>query len=404
MNGRIVIVGAGHAAVRFCEEMRGHGFAGSLIMISEETHRPYERPPLSKAILCSNSGPEHHLLLTEVQQASLAIDWRGGCRAMVIDRSARQVHLTDGTALAYDYLVLATGAAPRRLDCRGAELGGVHYLGNADQALQLRAAMMAAPQSVIVIGGGFIGLEVAAAARHHGHGVTVIENAARCAGRLLPPSLSAELTDLHHRNGVTIRTGGNVTQIIGGHRTEAVQLGSGELLPADLIVVGIGSRPQTELAEGCGLAADNGILVDSNGRTSDPHILAIGDVAAIKGSDGSAPQRRESWDNAQGTAQRAAAAIMSVEQPDPAPPWFWTDQYYCNLQFIGQVTDDCDEQVIERDGGGRVYLYERHGTLVAAGLINAGRDRRRLLKAVGNCEEVDAVKAGFAGPSLKLAS
>jgi 3-phenylpropionate/trans-cinnamate dioxygenase ferredoxin reductase subunit len=403
MSERAVIVGSGHAGVRFCEAMREHGFSGSLTMIGEDAHRPYERPPLSKDVLCGEADPGDHGLLTEEQQRALAIDWRGNCRADFVDRTTRRLYLADGTVVPYERLVLATGVKPRRLDCPGSDKAGIFYLADADHALRLRTALAPAGQSVVVIGGGFIGLEVAAAARRQGHGVTVVEGTARCAGRLFPPSLSKELTHLHQRSGVNIRTGDSVAEIVGSDRTTAVRLVSGEMLPADLVVIGIGSRPQTELAESCGLAVDNGILVDATGRTSDPFIYAVGDVAALKGPGDAPAQRRESWDNAQVMAQRAAAAVMNAQQPDHAPPWFWTDQYDCNIQFIGEVSDDSDEWCVER-GAGRIYLYARRGELVAAGLVNAGRERRRLLKAVSNREPINTVVAMFGASTLTLAS
>lgn len=404
MSERVVIVGAGHAALRFCEEMRGHGFNGSLTVIGNEAHRPYERPPLSKAVLCGEAIPGDHSLLSADNQSLLAIDWHGGARVERIDRSGRNIVLADDSVYPYDRLVLATGVTPRRLDCPGSGLTGIHYLGDAECALRLRDALDAAPQSVVIIGGGFIGLEVAAAARRQGHHVTVVESAPRCIGRLFPPSLSRSVTDLHQRNGVVIKAGVGVTAIVGRDRATGVQLMSGETLTADLVVVGIGSLPQTELAEGCGLAVSNGILVDPAGCTSDCAIYAIGDVAAVKDGADASPVRRESWDNAQTMAQRAAAAMMDMPQPQPKPLWFWTDQYDHNIQFIGEAGDDCDELHIERDGGGSLYLYARQGALVAAGLVDAGRERRRIMTAIGNREPIAVVAAAFGAQTLQRAS
>lgn len=401
---RVVIVGGGHASVRFCEEMRGHGFAGQLILISEEARRPYERPPLSKAVLKGEATPDDHMLLTPDQQAALAIDFHGGCPAERIDRAARQLIMADGLTVPYDILVLATGVAPRRLDCPGSSLPGVFQLGNADQALQLNALLAKNLRSVVIIGGGFIGLEVAASARELGHAVTVVEGAARCAGRLFPPSLSQQLTELHSRKGVNIRTSASVAEILGDARAVAVRLDSDDVLPADLIIVGIGSSPRTALAETSGLAVGNGIVVDRFGRTNDPSIYAIGDVAAMRLDGDATPQRRESWDNAQATAQRAAASIMGAPCPDPAPPWFWTDQYDCNIQLIGEVTGDCDTEIVDRDNGSGIIVYGRADRLEAVALINAGRERRRMMKAVSNQESMAEVASALRGQHLKLAS
>lgn len=398
MLRRIVIVGSGHAGVRFCEEMRDQGFAGELILIGEEACRPYERPPLSKTLLGGQSNPDDFALLTADQQAALAVEWRNASRADRIDRGARHLYLSDGTAIGYDRLVLATGVAPRRLDCPGSDLPGLYYLSDAHSALQLRNALARKCQSVVIVGGGFIGLEVAATTRKQGHAVTVVEGAARCLGRLFPASLSKTVTGLHVRHGVDIRTAASVAAIVGDHHAEGVLLASGEFLSADLVVIGIGSQPRVSLAEACGLEVDNGVVVDANGRSSDPFIHAIGDVAATRASRSSPAQRLESWDNAQVTARRAAASLMGVEPGEIGPAWFWTDQFGCNIQFVGAAAEGCDELTIKHGSGGCIHLYGRHGALEAVALVDAGRERRRMVEAVGKRQLIAEVAATLGHP------
>jgi 3-phenylpropionate/trans-cinnamate dioxygenase ferredoxin reductase subunit len=402
VTARVVIVGAGHAGVRFCEEMRGLGFDGALTLIGEEACRPYERPPLSKAVLCAEADPDDHPLLPQEQERALTITLRKGCRASAIDRTARQLHLADGSIVGFDHLVLATGVAPRRLTCAGSALEGVFYLNDAASALPLRCELAEPGRSVVVIGGGFIGLEVAAAARQCGHAVTVIESAERVAARLFPPSLSRVLAELHEARGVIIRAGCGVAALVGEDRVSAVKLVSGEILPADIVVIGIGSLPRTDLAAQCGLSVSDGILVDSDGRTDDPNIFAIGDVAAVRSRDGRHAQRRESWDNAQVMARRAAATIMGAPRPAAAPPWFWTDQYDCNVQYIGEPASGCDETIIAQDGG-HTHLYARDGRLAAVALVNAGRNRRRMLKAVADQAPLCDIIAALGGRAATLA-
>jgi 3-phenylpropionate/trans-cinnamate dioxygenase ferredoxin reductase subunit len=402
MTARVVIVGAGHAGVRFCEEMRGLGFDGALTLIGEEACRPYERPPLSKAVLCAEADPEDHALLPEQQERALNMTFRKGCRASAIDRTARQLHLADGNAIGFDYLVLATGVTPRRLTCEGSGLAGVFYLNDAASAMRVRSELSRPGRSVVVIGGGFIGLEVAAAARQCGHSVTVVESMERVAGRLFPPSLSRVLKELHEARGVSIRAACSIAALVGEDHVCAVMLASGEVLAADLVIIGIGSLPRTDLAAECGLSVGDGILVDQDGRTDDSSIFAIGDVAAVRSGDGRHVQRRESWDNAQVTACRAAAAIMGAPPPAAAPPWFWTDQYDCNVQYIGEPATGCDEAVIEQDGG-HVHLYADGGRVAAVALINAGRNRRRMLKAVAEHAPLSDIIAALGGQTVRLA-
>lgn len=401
MAGRIVIVGSGHAGVRFCEEMRDLGFDGALTLIGEEACRPYERPPLSKAVLCSEASPEDHALLPAERGRALNIAWLGGCRAAAIDRSTQALRLADGSAVGFDHLVLATGVAPRRLSCAGSTLDGVFYLNDAASALRIRRALSRPDRSVVIIGGGFIGLEVAAAARQCGHAVTVIETETRVAARLFPPSLSRVLENLHEAHRVVVRTGSMVAELVGEDRVSAVRLASGEVLPADIVVVGIGSLPRAELAADCGLPVSDGILVDREGRTDDPNIFAIGDVAAVRSRDGR-PRRRESWDNAQVTARRAAACIMGAPRTEAAPPWFWTDQYDCNVQYIGEPATGCGETIIARDGG-HIHLYARGGRVAAAALVNAGRNRRRMLNAVADRALLSHIIAALGGEAVSQA-
>ncbi|MFN0042578.1 MAG: NAD(P)/FAD-dependent oxidoreductase, partial [Alphaproteobacteria bacterium] len=271
-----VIVGAAHAGGRAAQAMRAAGFAGRIVVIGEETWIPYERPPLSKDLLKGEGGIERVQINPRAFYDEKAIELRLGVRVAAIDRATRQVRL-DGQAIAYDRLMLATGARARRLALPGADLVGVAYLRTIDDSLAIRPALKPGSR-VAVIGGGFIGLECAASARALGAEVIVIEAADRLMGRAVAPEIGAHFAALHRARGVDVRLGAKLARFEGADRLERIILGDGAAVPADLAIVGIGILPNAELAAEAGLAVDNGIVVDARGRTDDERIFAAGDV------------------------------------------------------------------------------------------------------------------------------
>lgn len=346
---RIVVVGASHAGVAFADAMRRHGFEGEVTMIDRLDGTPLERPPLSKAFLLAGDDEDDGFALrTPAWFADRQITLLSGREAVGIEVGGHRVTLADGATLEYDRLVLATGAVPRPFP--GAEnLDGVFLLRNPEDAARLRKASRST-RSALVVGGGYIGLEVAASLTKAGKAVTVIEAAPRLLARVASPPISMFFAGLHGEAGVEVLTGSSVAEV--RHRDGVfigATLANGREIGADLMVVGIGVTPEIGLATGAELEIGNGIHVDGNMRTSAVDIYAIGDGAldrsALHGS------RIESVHNAQQTAERAAAAILGHAPPDRQAPWFWSDQYDVKLQSAGVLpAGDAGLNHIRRDG------------------------------------------------------
>jgi 3-phenylpropionate/trans-cinnamate dioxygenase ferredoxin reductase component len=349
---RVVIVGAGQAGGWTTRTLRDCGFAGEIILIGQESHPPYQRPPLSKEILLGHKQPDS----TYLWPSGLAAEFIKDTSVRQIDREAKQVHLSNGHLLGYDKLILATGGRARRLDIPGA-----HYLRTIEDAVGLRMSLLTGG-SVLVVGGGWIGLEAAAAARSLGCPVTVVEAADRLCGRVMPTVVSDYLRSLHERHGVEIRLNGTLN-----------------LHGATTIVVGIGIVPNVELAQQAGLAVSNGIDVNEYGVTNDPDIMAVGDVACRNGV------RLESWANAQNQAIAAARTIAGIPTPYAEIPWFWSNQYDVNLQFLGLPASA--HSVVMRGDPARdkftlFFVRDGHiGAVVAANNMRDIKVARRLMEA-----------------------
>ena len=340
-----MIVGAGQAGLQAAEALRAEGWQGDLMVLGEEPHAPYHRPPLSKAYLMGESSAEQLTMRGPEALARKAIDLRTGCRVKRIDCAERIVHLDQGDRLAYDHLVLATGARARPL--AGAELRGVFVLRTLDDCTQIAQAMQHANE-IVVIGGGFIGLEFAAVARKKGKSVTVIEAADRLMARAVSGPISEIYARLHVERGVTLRLASTVagfTESAG--QVTGVMLGDGSTVRAELVVVGIGVLPNQELAAAAGIACESGVIVDASGRSSDPFVFACGDCTAMRLANGSL-RRLESVQNAIEQAKACAATIMDKNRPFIAAPWFWSDQYDVKLQMVG-TSSGHDASVIRGD-------------------------------------------------------
>jgi 3-phenylpropionate/trans-cinnamate dioxygenase ferredoxin reductase subunit len=399
MVHKVVIVGAGQAGYQVAASSRGKKFAGPILILGDEPVLPYQRPPLSKGYVKGEMKEDALLLRPESFYSGNAITMRLGCQVTALDRAAHEVVLADGERVAYDSLVLATGGRVRTLPVPGADLDGVTYVRTLADAVALKPQIEAA-DNVVVIGGGFIGLECAAVARTLGCEVVVLEAMDRLMARVVSPVLSDYYRDLHRSRGVDVRLGASVTEIIGNDgRVTGVRCGDGAAVPADLVVIGIGIIANDDLAKAAGLACDRGIVVDALLRTSDPDIYAIGDCATFPHPMAEGLLRLESVQNAIDQGKTVADAIMGDAKPYAAVPWFWSDQYEVKLQIVG-MTQHYDDTVTLGDvAGGRFsVLYFRGGTLTGIDSVNMPSDHvaGRKLFGAGKVVTIEAARApGF---------
>lgn len=403
MTHPILIIGAGQAGVQTAEALRAGGFEGPITLLGNEPHGPYHRPPLSKAWLAGEMEAVQLVMRAPEMLARKNIELRTDCQVTAIDRAAKSVTLADGSTLPYSGLVLATGSTPRTLPLPGGNAHGVLALRSRDDASAIADRMAVCIERqlpLVVIGGGFIGLEVAATARKKGLTVTVLEAAPRLLGRVLAPMLSDWYADLHHSHGVQLVLGAQIAEIITDHEGYAtgVRMQDGTLYPAGLVVVGIGVNANDELARAAGLACERGIVVDACGRTSDPSIVAAGDCTARRLGDGNL-LRLESVQNATEQGKSAAAALLGQERPFTATPWFWSDQYDKKLQMAG-LSMGADHWAVRGDmASGSFTVYHFKGDqLLAADSINASKDHlqvRKLLDAGVSPTPQQAGDAGF---------
>ncbi|HTP84434.1 MAG TPA: FAD-dependent oxidoreductase [Alphaproteobacteria bacterium] len=374
MTETYIIIGAAQAGGWAAKTLRDQGFAGRVVLIGDEPYPPHERPPLSKDVLLGLKPPESTHLWPPEKLAG--IELKLGVRAERIDRAARQVVLATGETLTYDRLLIATGSRVRRLNTPGADLKGVHYLRTIDDTLAIKRDL--GPQThLIVVGGGWIGLETAAAARKHGAQVTVVEMAGQLCNRALPRGLADYLQARHESQGVTIRLSTTVARFEGAGKVERAVLDNGQTVPASLVVVGIGVVPNAELAQAAGLAVDNGIVTDACGRTEDPLVFAAGDVTNHANEFLRRRVRLESWANAQNQAIAAAKAMLGKKEPYVEIPWFWSDQYNLNLQLLG-IPHKTDTSIVRGDRAKDQFLefFLANGTIEAVAAVNSPRDLR----------------------------
>ena len=335
LDGRVVIVGAGHAGGSVAANLRQWGWTGPIVLIGEEPLPPYQRPPLSKAWLKGEAGAEDLELRPASFYAEHTIELRLGVRAERIDRSGHAVVLASGEVIPYDRLILATGARPRRLPIQGADLEGVVELRTAADAEALKHRL-GPGRRLAIVGGGYIGLEAAASARALGADVVVIERETRLLARVACAALSEFFLDYHRGKGVTFALGAQMEAIEGREgQVAAIRFANGDPIACDTVLVGVGAVPNQELAEACGLDCADGILVDQAARTEDPAIWAIGDCTRRPLPLYGAVGRLESVPSALEQAKQAAADITGHAPPPPEVPWFWSDQYDLKLQIAG---------------------------------------------------------------------
>lgn len=331
----IVIVGAGQAGGRAAEALRDAGFGGRVTLIGEEAEPPYERPALSKGLLLGDAPAQSTYLHPRDYYAGRDIELVTGVRVEAIAPTTQRLILSDGRALAYDKLLLATGSRVRPFPGAPERLDGVHYLRTLNDSRRLAADLLPG-RRMVVIGGGFIGLEVAASAVKLGLSVTVVERQPALLERAVPAAVAAAIERMHREHGVNIRLDAAVTRIQGDDdRVSMVELASGELLAVDLVVIGIGIIPNTELAEGAGAQSSDGLLVDEFGRTTLANVWAAGDVTNHPNPILGRRVRLESWQNAQNQAIAVAKNMVGPLAPYAEVPWFWSDQYDVNIQMLG---------------------------------------------------------------------
>jgi 3-phenylpropionate/trans-cinnamate dioxygenase ferredoxin reductase component len=395
-----VVVGAGQAGGWCARTLRDRGFEGRVVLVGDEDYAPYERPPLSKEALTGEAGLESAYLWPPASWQELNVELKLGCRADAIDPEAHTVSLAGGEVLRYDRLMLATGSRPRQLDAPGADLPGIHLIRTMHDASAIRAEVKPG-ETAVVIGGGWIGLEAAAALTKLGMTVVVAEAASRLCGRAVTPAISDWLLDFHRGKGVDVRLNCSAARFEGGDVLERVVLGDGSVVDARLCIVGIGILPNVELAEAAGIRVDNGIVVDELCHTSAADVFACGEVTKHPNALLGRQVRLESWENAQNQGICGAKAMLGTAEPYNEVPWFWSDQFDANLQLVG-LPLDWDEEATRGDPaeGAFITFYLKDGRIEGAVAVNQGRDlrfARRLMQA-----GVTVTAAELKDPSVKL--
>jgi len=373
----VVIVGAGHGGAQAAIALRQNGFAGSILVIGREPELPYERPPLSKEYLARDKTFDRIMIRPAAFWDDKQVEMALGHEVVAVDPEARSLRTADGATVSYGDLIWATGGDARRLSCAGHDLAGVHGVRTRADADRLMAELDAGAKRAVVIGGGYIGLEAAAVLTKFGCHVTLLEALPRVLARVAGEALSTFYQDEHRAHGVDLRTEVAVDCLEGdGTKVTGVRLADGGVLPADLVIVGIGIIPQVGPLLAAGAAGGNGVDVDDYCRTSLPHVYAIGDCAAHANdfAEG-AVIRLESVQNANDQATVAAKAICGAPVPYKATPWFWSNQYDLRLQTVGLSTGH-DEAVLRGDPAKRSFsvVYLRHGKVVALDCVNMVKD------------------------------
>lgn len=396
----IVIIGAGHSGVAVTAGLRARGWDGGILLADAEKEVPYERPPLSKELLKDGAPDVSAVLRKEKFYHDKGIDRLAGLTADSIDRERRKVLFSDGSRHAYHRLVIATGSRARPLTVPGAGLAGVQSLRTRDDALELKRLLVPGAR-IVIIGAGYIGLEVAAAAAAKACEVTVLEFQDRVMSRVTSAPVSRHFEQLHEQHGVRFVFGAEVTAIEGDRRAESVVTADGTAFPADVVLAGIGVLPNQELAAEAGLECRDGILVDGDGRTSDPAIYATGDVTRFISPIDGASQRLECIQNAQAQAERVAAHITGQQAAVPEIPWFWTVQHGVRLQTAG-VRHPEDDVIVRGEPADGTFsvVYLRDGRLAAVDTIAGLADFRPARKLITQGARIDPALAAEPGIPL----
>ncbi|TDB87982.1 FAD-dependent oxidoreductase [Actinomadura sp. 7K534] len=399
-----VIAGAGLAGAKAAETLRAEGFTGRLLLIGDEIERPYERPPLSKGFLLDKEPREKAHVHEADWYDKHDVELRAGASVAAVDRAAHEVRLSSGERVGYAKLLLATGASPRRLDVPGSKLQGIHYLRTMADSAALKQALAHGGRRVVVAGAGWIGLETAAAARAHGNDVTIIEPEPTPLHAAMGPELGGMFGDLHREHGVDLRLDQGVAGFWGAGQVSAVVTSGGAEVPADVVIVGIGVRPNSGLAEEAGLEVSDGVLVDQSLRTSDPDIFAAGDVANAYNPLLGRRVRVEHWANALNGGPAAARAMLGQDVVYDRIPYFFSDQYDLGMEMSGVASPgEYDEVVYRGDVESREFVaFWLSGGRVVAGMnVNVWDVTGDVQALIRSGAQVDAGR--LADPGVPLA-
>ena len=404
----ILIVGAGQAAAQAAETLRKKGHVGPLTVVGDEDLLPYQRPPLSKKYLAGAMEKDRLLFRHADHYAQHSVDLHLGFAVSTLDAAAHRVEVTDGSHFEYEKLLLATGGRPRLLAVLGAELAGVYYLRTVADVDRLRAEMKPGRRAVI-IGGGYIGLEVASTCREGGLDVTVVEAADRVMGRVISPVVSRFYEAEHARHGVQVLLGARLGKLVsadpagaGNRRVSAVRLADGRELPADFVLVAVGVLPNDALALAAGLACEDGILVDEHCRTSDPAIWAAGDCTRQRNRHFDLSVRLESVDNAFEQGNSAALNMLGLATVHDKVPWFWSDQFDLKMVIVGLAAGH-DQVVVRGDPAARAFsvCYLKRGELIAVETVNHIKDQMAARKLIPARARPDPAKLANDAIALK---
>jgi 3-phenylpropionate/trans-cinnamate dioxygenase ferredoxin reductase subunit len=400
MTETYVVVGASLAGARAVETLRAEGFDGRVVLVGAENHLPYDRPPLSKEVILGHKQPGETLIHPAEFYSDNDIELLLGARATRIDTHGSRVELDRGRSIAADKVLLCTGTTPRRPDVPGLDLDGVHFLRTVDDSAAIRDKLRAGG-SVVIVGGGLIGIELAASALVLGNDVTVLERDAGLLRRVLGARIGDRLSRLHSENGIRIRTNAEVARIEGDHHVRRVHTMDGFVVDADVVVVGIGVVPAIELARDSGIDLDNGIIVDEFCETSVPNVYAAGDIANHLNEVAGERIRLEHWQNAQNQGIAAARSMVGHREPYRDVPWFWSDQGETNIQVAGRPRAS-DDLVWRGDPESMEFsvFHLRDGVLVGAVGVNRRRDVRMAMSLID--KQVRPERALLADPAVDL--
>lgn len=398
----IVILGGGQAGAWAAKTLRDEGHTGRVTLVCEERHAPYERPALSKDVLAGKAAPHTTRVFGEKVFDDLKLDYREGVRAESLDRRSKRVHLSDNTDVSYDKVVFCTGGRALRPPIEGVELPGVYTLRTLEDCQRLRNALLQA-ENVCVVGGGWIGMEVASTAIHMDKPVTLLEREHRLCARVLPADVSTNLLRLHQHAGVDVRLEANVTAIQAEGARLRVATSNGTSVFASIVVIGAGLVANDEIASNAGLPCSHGIIVDNHCVTADPDILAAGDVAVAPNRWAGRAIRLESWENAREQAIVAAKVSLGANAHYEPLPWFWSDQHDVNLQIYGWPQPH--HRTITRYLGppnSQITFLLDAGKIVSAVAINAARELRMSRKLIERSTTV--LESALSNPDIKLSS
>jgi 3-phenylpropionate/trans-cinnamate dioxygenase ferredoxin reductase subunit len=399
----IVIVGASHAGAQAVDGLRRDGFQGRIVLFGDESYLPYQRPPLSKKFLLGELPLDRLGIRQPAFYETHRVEVHTSTKVTALEAQTRTLFFQGNAAgeLQYDKLILCVGSHVRKLTCAGADLKGVHYLRTVDDVVGMQSEMIPGKR-MVVIGAGYIGLETAASANKLGMEVTVLEMADRCLNRVTVPRVSAFYAQRHAQAGVRMLVNTRVDALLGGDHVTAVRCADGSQIPADVVVVGVGILPATEIALAAGLHCDNGIAVDEHCRTSDPHVYAAGDCASHPSVRYGGRIRLESVDNAVEQARVAAANICGKQIQHAHTPWFWSDQYDVKLQTAGLMQSN-DQQIVRGDltAGQFSVWYLKAGELLAVDAINRPGDFIIGKRWIGERKYPDVTKLADVSIDLK---